>query len=114
MIVQSIVGGACFPPAMGALATSKDSHISMVVPMTGYALSTAFCYYVLFDEKVHHHQGDEEVAVSTEKSEGDQFENVNPSEGADERNVDTFRDSGETVKEEETAKTFEVGDVEER
>ena len=48
---------------MGALATSKDTHISMVVPMTGYALSTAFCYYVLFDEKVHHHQVDEEVAT---------------------------------------------------
>jgi len=39
--------------AMGALATSKSTHISMVVPMTAYALCTAFCYYVLFEERRH-------------------------------------------------------------
>jgi hypothetical protein len=38
---------------MGALATNKSTHISMVVPMTAYALCTAFCYYVLFEERRH-------------------------------------------------------------
>lgn len=36
---------------MGALATSKSTHISMVVPMTGYVLCSIFCYYILFDER---------------------------------------------------------------
>ena len=36
---------------MGALATSKTTHVSVVVPMTGFALCSAFCYYVLFDER---------------------------------------------------------------
>jgi hypothetical protein len=112
MIVQSIVGGACFPPAMGSLATSKDTHISMVVPMTGYALSTAFCYYVLFDEKAHHHQADEEVG-SAEKREGEHVENVDASEGGSEGNVNTVRESGETAKEDVVAKKFEIGDVDE-
>jgi hypothetical protein len=38
---------------MGALATNKSTHLSMVVPMTAYALCTAFCYYVLFEERRH-------------------------------------------------------------
>jgi hypothetical protein len=38
---------------MGALATNKSTHISMLVPMTAYALCTAFCYYVLFEERRH-------------------------------------------------------------
>ena len=36
---------------MGALATRKSTHISVVVPMTGYALCSGYCYYLLFDEK---------------------------------------------------------------
>jgi hypothetical protein len=37
--------------AMGALATKKSTHISVLVPMTGYALSSVFAYFVLFDDK---------------------------------------------------------------
>jgi hypothetical protein len=36
---------------MGALATEKSTHISVVVPMTGYALCSVFAFYVLFDRK---------------------------------------------------------------
>jgi hypothetical protein len=36
---------------MGALATSKGTHISMVIPMTAYALCNVFCGYILFDER---------------------------------------------------------------
>jgi len=36
---------------MGALATAKSTHISVVVPMTGYVFCSVFAYYVLFDDK---------------------------------------------------------------
>ena len=36
---------------MGALATAKSTHISVVVPMMGYAFCSVFAYYVLFDDK---------------------------------------------------------------
>jgi hypothetical protein len=100
---------------MGALGTSKDTHISMLVPMTGYALSTALCYYVRFDEKVHHHQADEETA-HPEKHEGEHVENVTrPREELREEDVNTNRESVETARGEETAaKEFEIGDVEEQ
>ena len=42
---------------MGALATAKSTHISVVVPMTGYALCSVFAYYVLFDDKRANDQG---------------------------------------------------------
>lgn len=35
---------------MGALATSKSTHIAVVVPMTGYCLSLAFCFFVVLQE----------------------------------------------------------------
>jgi hypothetical protein len=35
---------------MAALATRKDTHISVVVPMTGYALATLFPLYVLYED----------------------------------------------------------------
>jgi hypothetical protein len=41
---------------MGALATAKSTHISVVVPMTGYALCVVFAYYVLFDDKQNQYQ----------------------------------------------------------
>ena len=42
---------------MGALATSKSTHISVVVPMAGFVLCTAFCFYILFDERYRQDQG---------------------------------------------------------
>jgi hypothetical protein len=41
---------------MGALATAKSTHVSVVVPMTGYALCSIFAYYVLFDDKQNNYQ----------------------------------------------------------
>jgi hypothetical protein len=38
---------------MGALATSKSTHISVVVPMTGYILCSVFAYYVTIEEWRH-------------------------------------------------------------
>ena len=38
---------------MGALATSKSTHISVVVPMAGYVLCSVFSYYVTFEEWQH-------------------------------------------------------------
>jgi hypothetical protein len=82
LIIQSIIGGACFPPvysnfkvvlttkAMGALATSKSTHISVVVPMTGYALCSAFAYYLLFDER-HRQNIDDPVPVKKEEIESE-------------------------------------------
>jgi len=67
---------------MGALATNKSTHISMVVPMTAYCLCTVFCYYVLFEERRHNippslekdeHEQDvcEEISETTIKVAGD-------------------------------------------
>ena len=36
---------------MGALATAKSTHISVVVPMTGYFLASAFCCYILVQDR---------------------------------------------------------------
>ena len=36
---------------MGALATSKSTHVSVVVPMTGYVLTSAFGWFILFQER---------------------------------------------------------------
>jgi|SRR5579859_1818658 len=36
---------------MGALATTKSTHVSTVVPMTGFAFCTVFSFYVLWDER---------------------------------------------------------------
>jgi hypothetical protein len=41
---------------MGALATAKSTHISVVVPMTGYVLCSVFAYFVLFDDKQNNYQ----------------------------------------------------------
>jgi len=56
---------------MGALATSKSTHISMVVPMTAYTLCTAFCYYVLFEDRRQSipsslEKDEQEIAISEE------------------------------------------------
>jgi hypothetical protein len=88
---------------MGALATAKTTHISMVVPMTGYALSTAFCYYVLFDERYHHHQD----AAEVEKGAGEHVENVGEGKGEVEQveRVDTGdRASEETARDDRVEK----------
>jgi hypothetical protein len=93
---------------MGALATAETTHISMVVPMTGYALSTAFCYYVLFDERYHHHQdsaqlekgGDQRVEdVGEGKGEVEQVERVDSGD----RSVED-RASEETVRDDRVEK----------
>jgi hypothetical protein len=36
---------------MGALATSKGTHISMVIPMIAYFFCNVFCCYILFEER---------------------------------------------------------------
>jgi hypothetical protein len=85
---------------MGALATAETTHISMVVPMTGYALSTAFCYYVLFDERYHHHQD----AAQLEKGEDQYVENVGERKGEVERVESGDRASAGDRASEETAR----------
>jgi len=64
---------------MGALATSKSTHISMVVPMTAYTLCGAFCYYVLFEERRQSipdslEKDEQEVVISEESLHPTAFE----------------------------------------
>lgn len=99
---------------MGALATSKTTHISMVVPMTGYALSTAFCYYVLFDERYHQHQD----SGTLEKTGGEHVERGEDGSGGSHENAEYRGDQaqatgGERHSERESEETAR-GDREEK
>ena len=53
---------------MGALATSKSTQVSVVVPMTGFIVCSGFCYYLLFDEK---HRQDDNAQLPMKEGETD-------------------------------------------
>jgi hypothetical protein len=81
---------------MGALATSKSTHISVVVPMTGFTLCAFFCYYVLFDERSSErsslHLGKEDEDLEVEGPIGTSVAIVNVPDNAKEKLQDEQSD----------------------
>ena len=45
-IVSSVVGGAVFPPVLGAVADIQGTRIAMVIPLVGFVLSWMFPIYL--------------------------------------------------------------------